>query len=129
MRKSPCPVPVSFFPPVFKFRAVLCLRGCCSEWKLLSGCRVQGSHSGGFSCCGARALVSFRSCSSWAQWLRLLGSGAQTPSPWCACLVERHGGRPGPGMEPRSSAPPGRVSPTAPPEKSPFFPVFVSGNV
>ena len=46
---------------------------------LLSSCSMQSSHCSGISRCGARARrhPGFRSCSTWAQQLWLLGSRAQ----------------------------------------------------
>ena len=49
---------------------LLCSRGffSCSKWGLLSCCRVQASHCGGFSCFWAWVLgcTSFRSCGTCA---------------------------------------------------------------
>ena len=47
--------------------AVCGLFSSCSKWGLLSSCRVQAAHCGGFSCCGTRVL----GC---------MGSGAVVPS-------------------------------------------------
>ena len=53
--------------------AVLGLRFCmwafssCGEWELLSSCGAGASHSGGFSCCQARALWSAGSSSCGTQ--------------------------------------------------------------
>ena len=54
--------------------------GFSLQWLLLS-LSMESRHTG------------FSSCSVWAQWLRLLGSGAQTQQLWCTGLLDqRHVG-------------------------------------
>ena len=73
---------------LFVFLAALGLH-CCKQ--VFSSCivRVTPSLIGDFSCCPAQALgpVGFRSCSTWAQCLRLLGPRAWTQQLWCRGLV------------------------------------------
>ena len=60
---------------------------------VVSGCYsssgAQASHCGGFSCFWARALghADFRTCSTWAQQLQLLGSRTQAQK--LCCLWEK----------------------------------------
>ena len=67
----------------------LCWGLCCCTWAFCSRCEwgllfsfgahAWASHCRDFSCCAAQALghSGFSSCSTWAQWLQLLGSRAQ----------------------------------------------------
>ena len=87
--------------PTFKFfkliNLVLVVLGlcCCAGFPLVaesrgySSCRVQASHCGGFSRCGAQALGhrGFRSRHTQAQELQLPGSGAQAQWLWRTGLV------------------------------------------
>ena len=66
--------------------SLLCgLFSSCSKWGLLSICGMLPSHYGGFCCCGAGAVcgagalghTGFSNCSTWAQLLQFLDSGAQ----------------------------------------------------
>ena len=57
---------------------------CCKGFSVVvtnRGCQLvaMASLRGSFSCCGAQALEhsGLSSCSTWAQWLWLMGSGAQ----------------------------------------------------
>ena len=68
-------------------------------------CAAWASHCGGFSCCGARALLRrLRSCGAWASLLHGM---------WDL---------PGPGLEPVSPALAGGFLTTAPPGKPGIFP-------
>ena len=78
---------------------------------LLSSCSVQASHYGGLSCCGARALGCFSSCSPWALEQKLSSWGT-----W-AQLFHSMWDHPGPGTELVSPALAGRFFTTEPPEK------------
>ena len=82
----------------------------CGERGLLSSCSAWASHCSGFSCCGAQALRGVDSrCSTWAQYLQLLGSRAQTQQLWCMGLVvPRHVGSSQTRVEPVSPAMAGR---------------------
>ena len=70
---------------------------------LLSGCRAQASHCGGFSCCGSQTPE--HRLSSWLSWAKLL------LGLW---------DRPGSGIEPVSPALAGWFFTTEPPEKPQF---------
>ena len=67
----------------------------CGEQRLLSSYNAHSCLCGGFSCCRARAVgrSGFSSCGTWAQLLRLPGSGAQAQWLWYVGLVApRHVG-------------------------------------
>ena len=100
---------------------VLGLRCCrlfssCGERGLLSSCNAWASPCSGFSCCGAQALKCVDSrCSTWAQYLRLLGSRAQTQQLGCMGLVvPRHVGSSQTRVEPVSPGMAGRFFTTEP---------------
>ena len=60
---------------------MLGLFSSCCQQGLFSGCSVQASHCGGFSCCTAKAL----GCMGLVVWL--VGSKAQAQYLWCMGLV------------------------------------------
>ena len=65
------------------------LSSSCGEQGLLFRCGAWDSHCRGLSYSGAQTpgQASFSSCSTWAQWLWLLGSRTQTQQLWCTGLV------------------------------------------
>ena len=60
----------------------------CGEQKLLSDCDAWASHCSGFSCCRAWSLgcSGLSSFGTWAQYLRLPGSRAQSQKLWRLAL-------------------------------------------
>ena len=118
-----------FFNFIYLFLAALCLRCCawafssCGERGLLF-VAVRGLFTGGFSCCGARALgarasvvVAHRlsSCGLWALERKLSSCGTR------AWLLRGMWDLPRPGLEPVSPALAGGVLTTEPPGKSPRY--------